>query len=186
MRPVLLLAVAGSVVAAAAGCSLTSGGDGNPLADLHREAVEQGSEQQARILEDGRVTLDEYVESNQAMADCAADEGVAWKVVRFEDMQGPTAIVDPVEVLDGAAGAFSSEVLERCQEQEQFLVERAWGRTRPAISDAAHDLWTECLEGAGYSGEVPRSYHLIGRDLDPELVGPCEDEVWERLLEGGA
>ena len=184
MRSVLLLAVAGLVVVGGAGCSSADDGERNPLADLHRKAVEQGSDQQARILEDGRVTFDEYVEANQAMVDCAGQEGVAWTVIPFEDMQGPTVIVDPVEISDGEAGAFSTKVIERCQEEEQLLVEGAWGQSRPAISDAAYDLWVSCLADAGYAGKVPRSYHLIGRDLDPELVDPCETEVWDRLAEG--
>lgn len=182
-RLVVLLVVGGSLI----GCSSGSGGSTSRAGDLeplHRRAVAHGYQSQARILEDGKVTLDEYTEAGQALIDCARRRGLPMRLYRVRDMFGTTISTEPTVVAPNE-GARATRVTEACQEREQMLVEMGWGKGRPPISDEAYDLWRECLATAGFQGDVPRSYSQIIREIDPELAGPCDRTVTAGLLELG-
>ena len=99
------------------------------------------------------------------------------------DARGRTVFVDPKVIFHGKAGSRATHITESCQEREQLLVDEAWQRLRPAISDEAYDLWRTCLTDAGYRGSIPRSDYLIGRELDPALVNPCERKVYQGLAD---
>ena len=167
------------------GCSAGSESDrsgAGEIEDLHRQALAAGHKVQAKILGDGKVTFDEYTEASQALVDCAARQGLSMQVIAQRDMRGPTVIVDPKPLPSGADGTHATQVTERCQESEQLLVDEAWQRLRPEISDEAYDLWRTCLTKAGYQGDIPRSYDRIRRDVDANIVGPCERHIYQELL----
>ena len=156
---------------------------GGEISPLYRRAVATGQSGQARILKDGKVTFDEYVEASRALADCARRRGLPMQPYEDWDMRGRTVFVDPKVIFHGKAGSRATRITESCQEREQLLVDQAWQRLRPAISDEAYDLWRTCLSDAGYHGKIPRSYYLIGRELDPALVDPCERKVYQGLAD---
>jgi hypothetical protein len=170
-------------MAACTTASTTSQDDANRISVLYRRAVAHGYTGQARILKDGKVTFDEYAEAGQALAACATQRGIPLQAVEDWDMRGATVFVQPKVIFHGSAGARATQVTNSCQTREQMLVDEAWQRLRPAISDEAYDLWKACLRRAGFHGEVPRSDYLIYRELDAALVRPCERQVELKLAE---
>lgn len=178
-----------------AGCAVVSGmvmvaacgdGDANDLSGeyeippgLLEQHLEDASEFQRELIEDGIITFADYERAVYATVACLEERGV--DVVEGPELTGRNVYQFTYAADDREQGPV---VYWECYEEHQVVIDRVWagtGQENPTEEELeeARAALEACLRGAGIDlpGGASSADFAAVAESDPTIFQPCSEEV---------
>lgn len=152
-------------------------GESEPV-NAYEQLLADGLDEQAEIMEDGKVTSEEYMGLMESVRQCFNDHEAEATVVGWNPSDMRTIIWwFNVSMLDEAS---AREAEWRCLDDMTSVVPRVYlEQTKPTMDPGFKDQVVDCLEVEGYTlrGQVESHYDIEEQGVDRMDIGGCVQEV---------